>query len=253
MPSQDVTDHVLEVRELRKEYYVHAIDRRVEALRGVNLTIGAGEHVALIGTSGAGKSTLLKTVWRSARPTSGEVLLRCSDGNQIDLATADDRLIAGLRGQEIAYVSQFLRAEARRSVLEVVSRAARRRGLEPDEAEKTADAALRRVDLAPELWDTHPVVLSGGEQQRVNLAAGTLLPPGLMLLDEPAASLDARNRRAVLDLIAGLCEAGVAVLSVFHDLDAVRRLATRVVVLERGQVVDDGKPDEILDSAAVAS
>jgi alpha-D-ribose 1-methylphosphonate 5-triphosphate synthase subunit PhnL len=93
-------------------------------------------------------------------------------------------------------------------------------------------------------------VLSGGEQQRVNLAAGTLCPPRLLLLDEPVASLDARNRDSVLDLVVRLTAQGVAVLSVFHDLEAVRVLATRVILLRDGQVVADGEPAAVLQSAA---
>ncbi len=244
---------VLEVRNLCKRFTIHALGRQVEALAGVDLALFAGEHVALVGPSGAGKSTLLKCIWRSCRPCSGSVWLRRADGTRVDLAAVDDRQMAELRGEELGYVSQFLRAERRRSVGDLLRRAALRRGFVAEDAARLAEAALERVALDPALWGTYPVLLSGGEQQRVNLAVGTLLPPALLLLDEPVASLDARSRDAVLGLIRDLGGSGVAVLSVFHDLKAVRTLATRVVVLEGGRVVDEGPPGRVLAELAVRS
>ena len=196
--STSVLEPVLEVRDLRKSFTIHAIDRHVDALKGVDLTVAAGEHVALIGQSGAGKSTLLRCVWRSYRPSGGQIWLRQSDGTRLDLATAEDRDVADIRRQQIGYVGQFLRAEPRRSVLEVVARAGVRRGAPEEDATENAATALREVAIGEDLWGTSPVVLSGGEQQRINLAAGTLFPPRLLLLDEPVASLDAGNRERCL-------------------------------------------------------
>jgi alpha-D-ribose 1-methylphosphonate 5-triphosphate synthase subunit PhnL len=242
------TDPILQVRGLRKEFYLHAIGRHVAALRGVDLVVHAGEHVALVGASGAGKSTLLKCVWRSYLPSGGSVTLRRSDGSAVELVSADERVMIDVRQRDLGYVSQFLRAEQRRTALDVVRRMAQRRGAQPDAATELASGALRRVGLDPELWGTYPVVLSGGEQQRVNLAAGTLAPPGLLLLDEPVASLDAANRDTILGLIADLVSTGTAVLSVFHDLDAVRALATRVVMLDSGSIVAEGEPANVLSA-----
>jgi|HubBroStandDraft_1064217.scaffolds.fasta_scaffold08937_6 alpha-D-ribose 1-methylphosphonate 5-triphosphate synthase subunit PhnL len=239
---------VLTVSALEKRFYLHAIDREVDALRGIDLTIRPGEHVALVGASGAGKSTLLKCIWRSYVPSAGHVLLRRPDSSVVDLASASEQVMIDVRQRDLGYVSQFLRPEQRRSVLDVVQRAARRRGVSDGDALDEASAALTRVGLERKLWATSPVVLSGGEQQRVNLAAGTLAPPGLLLLDEPIAALDAQNRESVLGLIAELVDSGTAVLSVFHDLGAVRALATRVVVLDGGSIVAEGDPAVIVPS-----
>jgi alpha-D-ribose 1-methylphosphonate 5-triphosphate synthase subunit PhnL len=247
-----MSEPVLEVRGLRKQFVMHAINRVVPALRGVDLHVADGEHVAVVGPSGAGKSTLLKCVWRSCLPSAGEIWLRRGDARRTDLASADDRVVVEVRRDDLAYVSQFLRPDCRRPVLDVVGRAAIRRGLQPAGAAAAAAAALRRVGLAEELWGTQPVVLSGGEQQRVNLAAGTLCPPRLLLLDEPVAALDAANRETAFRLIRELSRAGVSVLSVFHDLDAVRALADRVVVLADGQVVADGTPAQTLGTTSAA-
>jgi alpha-D-ribose 1-methylphosphonate 5-triphosphate synthase subunit PhnL len=169
---------VLEVRELCKAFTLHTIDgRTVASLRGVNLSVAAGEHVAI---------------------------------------------------------------------------AARRRGLDLAEAFEAA-ASLRRLGLDEALWDVDCGVLSGGERQRINLAAGTVRPPRLLLLDEPVSALDPANRELALSLVSSLASQGVAVLAVFHDLDAIRRLATRVVRMEGGQVVASGTADEILGEVEAVS
>jgi alpha-D-ribose 1-methylphosphonate 5-triphosphate synthase subunit PhnL len=247
-----MSDAILDVRGLHKQFVMHAINRVVPALRGVDLRVADGEHVALVGPSGAGKSTLLKCVWRSCLPSAGEIWLRRPGSLRTDLASADDETIVQVRRDDLAYVSQFLRPDFRRPVLDVVGRAALRRGLQPAGAAAAAAAALRRVGLPEELWGTQPVVLSGGEQQRVNLAAGTLCPPRLLLLDEPVAALDPVNQENVFGLIRDLSRAGVSVLSVFHDTDAVRALADRVVILREGQVVADGTPAQVLEATSAA-
>jgi alpha-D-ribose 1-methylphosphonate 5-triphosphate synthase subunit PhnL len=240
-------DPVLEVRGLRKEFVLHSIDRRtVEALRGVDLDVHRGEHVALAGSSGAGKSSLLKSIYRTYRPTSGEVWFHRDDAAPVDLVALGDSELALLRGREIGYVSQFLRAEPRRGPLDIVARAGRSRGMGRDEALDAAAVALRRLRLDERLWDVYASVLSGGEKQRVNLAAGTISPPRLLLLDEPVSALDPDNREAALDVIADLTERGVAVVAVFHDLEAMRRLATRVVLMRDGVVAAEGEPIVVL-------
>jgi alpha-D-ribose 1-methylphosphonate 5-triphosphate synthase subunit PhnL len=246
---------ILRVVDLRKTFTLHAIDgREVPALDGVSLDVHAGEHVALAGTSGAGKSSLLKCVYRTYLPTSGQVWFRQHDGVEIDLVGLPDAVLADLREHEIGYVSQFLRAEPRRGVLDVVARKGVRRGMTIDDARDAAAEALRRVNIAESLWQTYPTLLSGGEKQRVNLAAGTIEPPRLLLLDEPVSALDPANRESVLDLIADLTTKGVAVLAVFHDLDAMLRLASRVVLMRHGRVAEVGDPATVLAaSPAVAS
>jgi alpha-D-ribose 1-methylphosphonate 5-triphosphate synthase subunit PhnL len=246
MTISTATD-VLAVRGLEKHFVLHNIDGRVVAgLRGVDLDVAAGEHVVLAGSSGAGKSSLLKCVHRTYLPSAGSVRLRATDGSVVDLATATEREIVALRGRELGYVSQFLQAPPRRGPLDIVVRAATSRGMDLDTARDAAADALRRLHIDEAMWDVHATVLSGGERQRVNLAAGTVSPPRLLLLDEPVSALDPTNRDSALDLIAELADRGVAVLSVFHDLDAIDRLATRVVLMEHGRVVDTGPPDRIL-------
>ena len=238
---------LLQVRDLRKRFILHAVDGRVvEGLQGVDLDVASRQHLALAGLSGAGKSSLLKCVHRTYVADTGTIHYRTEAGPVVDLASLDDAEVADLRAREIGYVSQFLRAEPRRGVHDVVTRSAIRMGAEPDEAADRAAEVLRRVNIAENLWQTYPTLLSGGEKQRVNLAAGIVVAPRLLLLDEPVSALDPANREGVIEVVADLTARGATVLSVFHDLDAIRRLADRVVVLAGGRVVDQGPADEVL-------
>lgn len=243
-----MTPTVLSVRDLHKTFTLHAVDGRVvDALRGVDLDVTEGEHVALAGRSGAGKSSLLKCIHRTYVADRGVAVYRTAAGDATDLLSMPDSAVADLRARELGYVSQFLRAEPRRGVLDVVTNAATRVGVPEDEARRRAAEVLERVNIDASLWATYPTLLSGGEKQRVNLAAGIVEAPRLLLLDEPVSALDPANRAAVLDVIADLTVRGATVLSVFHDLDAMRRLADRVVVMESGEVVDSGDADAVLD------
>ncbi len=227
---------VLSIRNLHKTFTLHTIDgRTVTSLSGVDLDVAAGEHVALAGPSGAGKSSLLRCVQRSYLPDSGSITLHV-DGQVTELVTLGDRAMARLRGNEFGYVSQFLNAPPRTGPLDFVSAAARQRGLNRADSREAAAQALQRLNLDEALWDVDCSVLSGGERQRVNIAAGTVNPPRLLLLDEPVASLDPDNRERALELIASMTAKGVAVLAVFHDIEAMERLATRIVRMENGRV-----------------
>jgi alpha-D-ribose 1-methylphosphonate 5-triphosphate synthase subunit PhnL len=251
-PVREEDGLILDVRELTKEFVLHNIDSRsVSGLSGVSFRLSAGEHIALAGTSGAGKSSLLRAIYRTYKPTTGNIFFTLEDGNTIDLVGLSDQEVTMLRGRQIGYVSQFLRAQPRRSALDLVTRAGVYRGMGRDEARDMAATSLRRLNIGEHLWDVHVSVLSGGEKQRVNLAAGLISPPRLLLLDEPVSALDPENRESAIDLIAELSQSGVAVLAVFHDLDAISRLATRIIVLEKGTVTRSGPTDHILPSLTV--
>ncbi|NBU94558.1 MAG: ATP-binding cassette domain-containing protein [Actinobacteria bacterium] len=240
---------VLDVVQLHKSFVLHNIDgRRVDALTGVDLHVNVGEHVALAGSSGAGKSSLLKCIYRTYTPTSGDVILTDTDGTRLALSALGEREMVMVRGRRLGYVSQFLRAQPRRTPMDIVTAAGILRGTDVTTARVLAMEALDRLRLDKGLWDVHTSVLSGGERQRVNLAAGTISPPRLLLLDEPVSALDPANRTAALDVIADLSAQGVAVLSVFHDLEAMERLASRIVVMRDGRIESDGPPIEILST-----
>ena len=240
-------DALLRIRGVHKTFTLHAVDgRTVRGLCGVDLDVPTGRHLSLVGTSGAGKSTLLKSIHRTYRIDAGTIEFVTSAGATVDLADLADSDVAEVRSADIGYVSQFLRAEPRRGVHDVVTRAARRRGLAPDESADRAADILRRLHIDERLWGTFPSLLSGGEKQRVNLAAGLIVPPRLLLLDEPVSALDPANRRAVIDFIGDLATSDTTVLSVFHDLDAIRTLADRVALMRDGVVELVGEPADVL-------
>lgn len=244
---------VLRVDRLSKTFTMHAVGgRQVPSLREVSLSLGAGEHLAIAGASGAGKSSLLRCIYRNYLPDSGTVTLLGDDrggdgGGDIELTSLSDRHMSRLRGRRIGYVSQFLQAPPRVGPLELVMLAARRRGLDAAASRAAAEDALRRLGIDELLWDIDCSVLSGGERQRVNLAAGTVSPPQLLLLDEPVSALDPANRERALVLIEDLRRRNVSVVAVYHDMNIIRRLATRVLVMEHGRVIAAGTPQEVLN------
>lgn len=136
-PGAPPAEPVLQVRDLCKSFVLHAIGRTVVSLRDVSFDVARGEHLALAGSSGAGKSSLLRCLVRTYLPDSGTVRLT-SQGEQIDLTALSDREMARLRGRRFGYVAQFLQAPPRTGPLELVVRAARRRGLDDGAARDAA-------------------------------------------------------------------------------------------------------------------
>jgi alpha-D-ribose 1-methylphosphonate 5-triphosphate synthase subunit PhnL len=220
---------VLEVVGLEKSFTIHARGRRVVALSGLSFTVRAGEIVALSGPSGAGKSSVLKCIWRTYRPDAGAIRYRPADGPIRDLANLPEAEIVALRVRELAFVTQFLHALPRLSALEVVARPLRRQGLSRERAEQRARSALAASGLPERLVDLPPATFSGGERQRVNLARAFAAEPRLLLLDEPTASLDPASRERVFALIVAARARGAGILAIFHDPEAIERLADRVV------------------------
>ncbi|GJD49778.1 Alpha-D-ribose 1-methylphosphonate 5-triphosphate synthase subunit PhnL [Methylobacterium crusticola] len=227
-PPPDATP-ALEFREVAKSFTLHLRGgARLPVIAGASLSVHPGECVVLGGPSGAGKSSLLKMAYGNYRCERGAILVR--DGaERVDVVRAPPRRVLALRRSVISYVSQFLRVIPRVGAREVVAAAGREGGLTPDRAAARAAELLARLNLPERLWDLPPATFSGGEQQRVNIARGLIADRPLLLLDEPTASLDARNRAVVVELIRAKQAAGTALLGIFHDSDVREAVATRVV------------------------
>src|SRR5271170_1985952 len=207
---------MIQLVDLSKRLVLHAqgaVDLGV--FDGLSLTVARGECVALDGPSGVGKSTLLRTVYANYKADAGEIRVR-HDGALVDLATASPRLVLEVRRRTMGYISQFLHVIPRVPTLKIVAEPLRALGVAPSEAEDRAAAMLRRLGLPEALWRLAPATFSGGEQQRVNIARGFAASLPILLLDEPTASLDATNRRAVIDLILEAKAGGAAIVGVFH-------------------------------------
>jgi alpha-D-ribose 1-methylphosphonate 5-triphosphate synthase subunit PhnL len=241
-----VTLPMLRLRGASKQITLHILGGKVvEPFRDVSFDVCPGELVAIVGASGSGKSSVVKAIHRTYLTTAGAIFYRCADGTAVDLARLPDPELVELRRREIGYVSQFLRAEPRIPALDVVAMPLLRRGVEREEAHERARALLTELGLSSELWSSYPTLFSGGEQQRIGIARALIGQPRLLLADEPTSALDSRNVARAIEAIGRAVRAGTTVVGVFHDVDLVRRLADRVVLMEDGRVKQQGRPDEV--------
>jgi alpha-D-ribose 1-methylphosphonate 5-triphosphate synthase subunit PhnL len=208
---------------------------RLPIIAGMSFDVAPGECVVLGGPSGIGKSSVLKMIYGNYRCDRGAIRLRIGE-ETIDIATAPAREILRIRAKTLGYVSQFLRVIPRVSATEIVLNAALDCGWSKDRAQQEVEQILERLAIPRRLWSLPPATFSGGEQQRVNIARSFVADHRVLLLDEPTAALDARNRAAVIDLIADKKRRGVAVIGIFHDTDVRQQVADRIVDVTRFSV-----------------
>jgi alpha-D-ribose 1-methylphosphonate 5-triphosphate synthase subunit PhnL len=208
---------LIEVRDLSKTFTLHQQSGVVlNVLDGLDFAVSEGECLVLHGHSGAGKSTLLRTLYGNYLPAGGSIRVQ-HQGEWLELVGATPRQVLQVRQQTLGYVSQFLRVIPRVATLDVVMEPALARGWSRQDAQTRAEHLLARLNIPQRLWQLAPGTFSGGEQQRVNIARGFMVPWPVMLLDEPTASLDDDNRQVVLELINEAKHAGAAVIGIFHD------------------------------------
>jgi len=216
---------MIEVENLSTSLALHNQGSAVVAvLEGAGFRVSPGECVALTGASGAGKSTLIRMVYGNYLTGAGRIMV-----GGVDLARAAPREIMQMRRDVLGYVSQFLRVVPRVPTRDVAAEPLLALGVARPEALIRAEDLLARLNIPERLWQLSPLTFSGGEQQRVNIARGFVHDFPALLLDEPAASLDAVNREVVLDLIEEAKARGVAILGIFHDAAARARVCDREV------------------------
>ncbi|MGR3513541.1 MAG: phosphonate C-P lyase system protein PhnL [Paracoccaceae bacterium] len=216
---------MIELRDVSKTFTLHNQDSAViEVISDVSFEVKPGECVALTGASGAGKSTLMRMIYGNYLTQAGAIRI-----GGVDLVKAEPREIIALRREVLGYVSQFLRVVPRVPTLDVVAEPLRRLGVPVEQAEARARALLDTLNVPEQLWSLSPTTFSGGEQQRVNIARGFAHEYPAMLLDEPTASLDARNREIVLSLIEEAKARGAAIIGIFHDEAARARVCDREI------------------------
>jgi alpha-D-ribose 1-methylphosphonate 5-triphosphate synthase subunit PhnL len=227
-----VTPPILAVSGVDKTFTMHLQGgQRLPVLHELALEVRAGECVALGGASGAGKSSILKMVYGNYAVNRGRIVLQ-ANGRAIDIAAADPRQVLAARRDTVGYVSQFLHCVPRVAAQQIVAEPLLQRGVPAAEARDRAAELLARLAIPERLWALPPATFSGGEQQRVNIARGFVTELPLLLLDEPTASLDARNREAVTELIREKLARGTAILGIFHDAEVREAVAGRVVPVE---------------------
>ena len=224
----------LEVKNLNKTFTVHTRGGiEVKGFENINLSVKQGEFLSLYGPSGAGKSSILKTLFRTYTTTSGNIIFHKDNGSTIDIANATESEILNLRKSEIGYVSQFLQILPRISAVDVVSEQLIFKGESEEVARQKAKEMLDYLSIREELFDLSPLTFSGGEQQRVNIAKGIIAPKSLLILDEPTASLDRTNTMKVVEKLKELKIQGVAMVGIFHDLEAMEIISDNIYKLER--------------------
>ena len=205
----------------------------IRVLDGVDLSVGRGEMVAIIGASGAGKSTLLHVLGALERPTAGDVRLA-----GVDITTMGDEALAALRNRSVGFVFQFHHLLKEFSAVENVMMPLRIAGATPAAARRRAMELLNRVGLVPRAHH-RPSEMSGGEQQRTAVARALAMQPPLVLADEPSGNLDHQNAESLHDLFAELArEMGLGLVVVTHNRSLASR-AGRVLLLEDGQLRDN--------------
>jgi polar amino acid transport system ATP-binding protein len=240
-----VAQPILQIQDLHKQF------GSLEVLKGINLDIHQGEVVVVIGPSGSGKSTLLRCMNYLERPTSGRVLFKGEEVGQ--------RLVAGklrpLPERELdrqrtrmGMVFQRFNLFPHMTALQNVTEAPRRvKGLDRAKATALGTNLLTRVGLAAKA-DQYPPQLSGGQQQRVAIARALAMEPEVMLFDEPTSALDPELVGEVLQVMKDLAREGMTMVVVTHEMGFAREVGHRVMFMDGGVVVEEGKPEAIFSS-----
>ncbi len=231
---------VVQIEEIHKTYFSGEVP--VQAVRGVSLTIEAGEFVAVMGASGSGKSTLMNLLGCLDRPTKGRYLLDGSDVSHLDR----DQL-ADLRNRKLGFVFQGFNLLARTTARENVELPMLygRRRFSSKEMHERAMRCLELVGLANRA-DHFPSQLSGGQQQRVAIARGLINNPQVLLADEPTGNLDSKTSVEVMGVFQKLNDQGITIVMVTHELD-IARFCRRNLIMRDGRLVSDIRvPDRFL-------
>lgn len=226
-------ENKVHVKQLKKNYH------SLHVLKGINLDIKEGEVVCLIGPSGSGKSTFLRCLNRLEKVTSGTVIV---DGMDL-LDKKND--INKIR-ENIGMVFQHFNLFPHMTVKENITLApVELKKMTKEEADKKAMDLLTRVGLA-ERADYYPSQLSGGQKQRVAIARALAMNPDIMLFDEPTSALDPEMVGEVLNVMKQLADDGMTMVIVTHEIGFAREVASRVVFMDGGYIVEEGTPEEVL-------
>ena len=225
---------MIEVKNLKKSF------GDLNVLKGITKTIKKGEVVVIIGPSGSGKSTFLRCLNLLEDITEGSVSL---DGQQINDPSTDINKIR----QKMGMVFQHFNLFPHFTILENITYAPVKLGkMTKDQANVRAHELLQRVGLDDKA-DAYPVQLSGGQKQRVAIARSLAMDPEVMLFDEPTSALDPEMVGEVLDVMKSLAESGMTMIIVTHEMGFAREVATRVMFMDEGTVMEDGTPDQLFN------
>ena len=226
-------DKIIRIKDLKKEFGNNKV------LRGIDFELGRGENVAILGTSGSGKSTFLRCINRMETPTSGEIYF--------DNTLITDKNIQKMR-QDIGMVFQHFNLINNLTVMQNLTLAPVTLKLMNEEAaEKKARGLLRHIDLLNKA-DAFPASLSGGQKQRIAIIRAMMMSPKVLLFDEPTSALDPESIGDVLSLIREVADAGMTVMIVTHEMGFAKEIASRVIFLDGGKIIEQGTPKEFFEN-----
>ena len=227
---------MVELKNIQKSFGSNHI------LKGVNMSIGKGEVVVILGPSGSGKTTLLRTINFLDAADEGNISV---SGFEVDAKKHSKSQVIELR-RKTAMVFQNYNLFANKTILEnVMEGLVTVKKFKKSDAEVMSREILKKVGLE-ERCDFYPAQLSGGQQQRAGIARALILDPDVILFDEPTSALDPELVGEVLNTIKAVAQTGITMIVVTHEIAFAREVASRVVFMEGGVVVEEGKPEEIL-------
>ena len=244
---------LLEVNNLQKLFpitkgFLKRVVGQVRAVDGVSFYINEGETLGLVGESGCGKTTTARCIMRALDPTSGEILYRTGDGEEIDIASLPTTPMRELRREiQMIFQDPFSSLNPRMTLLDIVGEPLLNYGMRSrSEREERVSELLRLVGLRPEYLRRFPHAFSGGQRQRIGIARALALNPRIIVADEPVSALDVSVQAQVLNLMADLqSQFGLAYLFVAHDLSVVKQFSDRVAVMYVGKIAEMAPTEEL--------
>ena len=232
------SEKIIELKNLKKQYSDNVI------LKNINLHVDRGEVVSLIGPSGSGKSTILRCIVDLESITSGEVLI---EGNNLTDKNVDKKIKKEMllkTGMVFQTFNLFPHLSVRNNIVRTLKLVKKKTTIE---AENIANKMLDLVGLLDKI-DSFPNELSGGQKQRVAIARALALQPDIMLFDEPTSALDPELVKEVLDIIRKLKKQKITMLIVSHEMNFVREISDRIIVMEKGEILETGTPKQIFEN-----
>ena len=226
---------MIKIENLHKKFH------QLEVLKGIDVNVEKGEIIAIIGPSGSGKSTFLRCINRLEEPTYGKIFI---DGENILDKKTDINKIR----EKVGMVFQHFNLFPHKTVMEnIILAPMKLKGYTKEQAETKALELLQKVGLV-EKKDTYPNKLSGGQKQRIAIARALAMEPEIMLFDEPTSALDPEMIKEVLDVMIDLAKEGMTMLIVTHEMGFAKNVASRILFMNDGIILEDEKPEEFFNN-----
>jgi putative amino-acid transport system ATP-binding protein len=234
---------MIEIRNLKKSF------GSLEVLKGIDLNVGKGEVLAIIGPSGSGKSTLLRCINYLENPDEGRISI---GGLSVDASPRPSKEgVHGLRSSTAMVFQSYNLFRSKTAIENITEPLITAQKMQRSEAVEKAEALLRAVGLNDKK-DSYPSALSGGQQQRIGIARAMAVNPKVILFDEPTSALDPELVGEVLNVIRELAKKHMTMIIVTHEMAFAREVADRVIFMDKGRIVEEGTPEQIFTDAREA-